>query len=397
MEQDDFLETQNQSEQEEDLENSNAAGYVSAVLHATDWTTETIIGQIKKGNIQLNPDFQRRDAWDQARKSKFIESLILGFPVPQIVLAESKESKGKYLVLDGKQRLLSIIQFWTEDHDPIFEKLKLKGIEILPELNGKTLSDVSNSPVLYDHLNALENQSIRTIVIKNWPNEDFLYHVFLRLNTGSVPLSPQELRQALHPGPFVKFLDAASGKSAAMREILKKSKPDFRMRDAELLLRYFAFKNNITEYKGSLKLFLDSTCNDFNNDWDNIEQVINSQLHELEITHSRIKQIFGNGAYRKWTGKAYENRFNRSIFDVMMFSLSDPNHLHATNGRDADIEQAFKDLCVDDTDFLSSIESTTKSLNATVTRLAKWQNKLSDVLQLQMPAPYLDAAGRIRI
>ncbi|MGN6930399.1 DUF262 domain-containing protein, partial [Neisseria sp. P0015.S010] len=76
-----------------------------------DWTTETIIRQIEKGNIILNPDFQRRDAWNKKKKSQFIESLILGLPIPQIVLAESKDQKGKYIVLDGKQRLLSLRQF----------------------------------------------------------------------------------------------------------------------------------------------------------------------------------------------------------------------------------------------------------------------------------------------
>jgi hypothetical protein len=79
-------------------------------------------------------------------------------------------------------------------------------------------------------------------VIRNWPDEKFLYQVFLRLNTGSVPLSPQELRQALHPGPFSSFVDSFSGSSIEIRYILGLSAPDFRMRDAELVIRYFAFR-----------------------------------------------------------------------------------------------------------------------------------------------------------
>src|SRR5947209_7589571 len=87
-------------------------GSIAAVVNGTDWTTETIVSQLRRGNIQLNPRFQRRDAWKLDRKSRFIESLIVGLPIPQIVLAESKQERGKFIVLDGKQRLLAILQFW---------------------------------------------------------------------------------------------------------------------------------------------------------------------------------------------------------------------------------------------------------------------------------------------
>ncbi|MGZ8225662.1 MAG: DUF262 domain-containing protein [Methylococcaceae bacterium] len=108
IEDEDFREDELQIENEEDIGNLDQNLFSPAGVSGNDWTTETIISQIKKGNIQLNPDFQRRDAWDKSRKSRFIESLILGLPVPQIVLAESKERRGAYIVLDGKQRLLSI-------------------------------------------------------------------------------------------------------------------------------------------------------------------------------------------------------------------------------------------------------------------------------------------------
>src|SRR5438874_2172043 len=88
-----------------------------AVVAATDWTTETLINQLRRGNIALNPRFQRRDAWTTDRKSRFVESLILGLPIPQIVLAERAGEKGRYIILDGKQRMLSLMQFagiWTE-------------------------------------------------------------------------------------------------------------------------------------------------------------------------------------------------------------------------------------------------------------------------------------------
>ena len=82
---------------EEDATQPLPKGSVAAVVSGTDWTTETIVSQLKRGNIDLNPRFQRRDAWNPDRKSRLIESLIVGLPVPQIVLAESKESRGSSL------------------------------------------------------------------------------------------------------------------------------------------------------------------------------------------------------------------------------------------------------------------------------------------------------------
>ncbi|MBQ8133912.1 MAG: DUF262 domain-containing protein [Clostridia bacterium] len=88
--------------------------FSQAVIWGTDWTTETINNQLVKGNIDLNPSFQRRDAWDNGEKSRLIESLMLGLPVPPIILAENKGKKNSYIVIDGKQRLLSIRRFFTE-------------------------------------------------------------------------------------------------------------------------------------------------------------------------------------------------------------------------------------------------------------------------------------------
>jgi hypothetical protein len=74
-------------------------------------TAETVVSQLKRGSIDLNPNFQRRSAWTDKRQSLFIESLILGLPIPQLILAEDKTKKGSFIVIDGKQRLLAILRF----------------------------------------------------------------------------------------------------------------------------------------------------------------------------------------------------------------------------------------------------------------------------------------------
>src|SRR5689334_14819307 len=83
-------ETVSDAEGEEDLSSLTPRAISQSVVFSTDWTTETILRQLDKGNIEMDPAYQRRDAWRAVRKSKFIESLMLGLPIPQLVFAESK-------------------------------------------------------------------------------------------------------------------------------------------------------------------------------------------------------------------------------------------------------------------------------------------------------------------
>ncbi|EIX9614999.1 DUF262 domain-containing protein [Klebsiella pneumoniae] len=393
-----FFEYDEQAENEDDVELAAGTDFSAAVVSGTDWTTETIINQINKNNIQLNPDFQRRDAWDKTRKSNFIESLILGLPIPQLVLAERKEQRGAYIVLDGKQRLLSIRQFAADKNDTVYEQLKLSGLEIRTDLKGKNLHDLKDDADFYNDVAAFENQPIRTVVIKNWPSEEFLYHVFLRLNTGSVQLAPQELRQALHPGAFVSYIDANAPDNEAIKGILKLKKPDFRMRDNELLLRYYALKNFITEYSGDLKKFLDNTCLQFNKDWPRIEHLVSDQFEQLNYAHETISNIFGSNSYKKWFAVDYERKFNRAIFDIMALSFSYPEVRSAVAGREGEVEELFRKLCKDNYAFLTSLETTTKSLKSTHTRISVWFNELNSLLKTNLPTFELDdSINRIKV
>ena len=122
-----------------------------------------------------------------------------------------------------------------------YEKpLKLSGLDIFSKFNRMTYSDIL-SGMYYDDIDAFNNQTIRTVVIKNWKYVEILYLLFLRLNTGSVKLSPQELRQALYPGKFIDYINSTAVESASLKRMLNIKKADFRMRDVEILIRYFAF------------------------------------------------------------------------------------------------------------------------------------------------------------
>lgn len=385
-----------QQETEEEFASPEASANFSAVVTSTDWTTQTILSQLSKGNIELNPNFQRRDAWKANRKSQFIESLILGVPVPQIVLAERKEKRGSYIVIDGKQRLLALKQFAGNganetDSPDGFRSFRLTGLELRKDLNGADFLALQTNPLLDEYLSSFENQTIRTVVIRNWPNEDFLYLVFLRLNTGSVALSPQELRQALHPGPFSSFVDKYSIESTLVRKILRISQPDFRMRDAELVIRYFAFRNFIKTYNGNLKPLLDNATKQLNSSWRTRRNEIETQVTEFESAMQATLDIFGDiGAFRKWNGDKYESSLNRAVFDVMVLYFVDQEVSDLARQNSADVVTAFKTLCENDTEFRASIEGTTKSIESINTRMSKWAAALTQVIGLNDKMRHLE-------
>jgi hypothetical protein len=359
-------------ESEEDLIDLNPALVAQAVVFATDWTADTIIGQLRKGNISLDPSFQRRDAWTVQRKSKFVESIILGLPIPQLVLAENLDHKGTFIVIDGKQRLLSLQQFAGINLEDGIEPLKLNGLEIVEDLNGATYQDLSSDSRRHSQFAAFENQSIRTVIVRNWQKEAVLYLIFHRLNTGSVPLSPQELRQALHPGGFLKFVARYSETSTAVQRVLGLDKPDFRMRDVELLVRYFAFRNRIGVYAGNLKKFLDDTCNEFNKDWRARSAELQKQAKDFDSAVETAFVIFGENAFRKYDGSTYERRFNRAVFDVITYYFALEAVRKKAAGNKLKVRSAFEQLCTKNADFRRAIETTTKSREATTTRFRQW-------------------------
>ena len=372
-------------DQQEELEDLGEAGsQYQAVINQADWTVETIIQQIDKGNIELNPAFQRREAWRAPHKSQYIESLILNVPVPQIVLAERKDKRGKFIVIDGKQRLLALRQFHSSDE--VFPPYRLTGLSIRTDLNGVDYNQLSNNLIHEQDHNALQNSTIRTAVIRNWANETFLYTVFLRLNTGSVPLSPQELRQALHPGEFVSFVDEYSRDAELLHRVMGLSKADPRMRDAELVIRYYAFRNFLDTYVGNLKPLLDTTADRLNKSWVSNQNQIQGQRQDFEAAIDAAMEIFGEDhAFRKWNGIKYERALNRAVFDVIIYYFASAQVRQESVAKAAEVEAAFRALCVNE-HFRAAIEGTTKSIEAIFTRLHMWGERLGALnIGVQLP------------
>lgn len=380
-----FDDSDPENEKEEDIINLATLDLSTMAITGTDWTAETLVSQIQKGNILLNPDFQRRDAWTAKTKSRFIESLLLGLPIPQIILAEQKGKRGSYIVIDGKQRLLSLQQFVIGDEEG--QKLKLTGLEVKTEFNKKTYDELSNG-VSCDEIDAFNNQTIRTVVIKNWPSVEVLYLLFLRLNTGSVKLSPQELRQALYPGDFIKFVNEESAKSTEIQQMLNLKRPDFRMRDVEILIRYYAFKFYLTMYSGSLQAFLDFTCGKLNEDWSMQQENVLLELSEMKSAICATRNIFGaDSAFKKYKNGKYEDKYNRAVIDIMLYYFSQSNYRNAALEKAAEVRGAFENCCMTNPEFLASLETTTKSVSSVKCRFNTWGNILNTTLGTDFSTP----------
>ena len=170
------------------------------------------------------------------------------------------------------------------------------------------------------------------------------------------------------------------------------------MRDTEIALRYIAYKIFIQHYSGNLKQFLDKTTKELNSSWDTQEQKIRVQVKDMNNVLLFTKQTFKEKSYlRKWTGEEFEARKNRAIFEIVLHYFSCPKVRKALQeGNPIRVVEKFKDLCANNSDFRSSIVTTTKSRISNRNRFDIWGNAVGelsgvDVSSLKFPE---DAAIR---
>ncbi|MFZ3153965.1 DUF262 domain-containing protein [Pseudomonas sp.] len=207
--------------------------------------------------LVIQPEYQRLFRWSTQQKSHLIESILLELPVPQIFVIENPD--GVLELIDGLQRVSTILQF-MEPESIGLEQLVLDGCSLIPGLNNITFSGLPLSLRL-----RLKRSPIRVVVIKKQSKGFLRYEMFKRLNTGGSNLEPQEIRNcsARMVGEaginFYNFLVRLSGSEdfSACAEYL--SQPDKEKKAAEeLVLRFFAVKNYINEFKGSVRDWLDN-------------------------------------------------------------------------------------------------------------------------------------------
>ncbi|WP_075575097.1 DUF262 domain-containing protein [Lysobacter antibioticus] len=354
--------------QQEDEDDLGKVSFQDTVVTNADWTIESINLQIRKGNIDLLPSFQRRSAWDHVRKSRLIESIIVGMPVPNVVLAENREHRGRFIVIDGKQRLISIQDF-------LDNKYPLRGLDLRSDLNGKTFEALDNADK-----ERLENSTLRSTLIRNWKDENFLYAAFYRLNAGSLPLSPQELRKALIGGNLIDAIEGYLEKSQSFHSVFG-AQLDKRMRDSELVLRFIAFDRSLETYRGDFKKFLDDTTRHYEQDWNQSQIEVGERFARLDLALATASNIFGEYVFRKWLGSRYERVINRAIFDCLVRYFADEavaKNAAANNGK---VIEAFQRVCGDNA-FKNAIEKSTKTQEATNNRLSIWGQALAEQLDM---------------
>ncbi len=197
--------------------------------------------------LTISPDYQRLFRWEEEKQSRFVESLILEMPVPPIFVIETDD--GVYELIDGLQRISSYLHFRgerlgeTED-----DFLVLHGCDIVDDLNGLTFDRLPKALQI-----KIKRSFVRMEVIKKESEISLKYHMFKRLNTGGELLSAQEIRNCtirLLGSNGINFLEECSKnndfKSVINRVALEKRKTRY---DQELILRFFAIKNDIENYK----------------------------------------------------------------------------------------------------------------------------------------------------
>lgn len=192
--------------------------------------------------------FQRGFVWRRPQMDRFIESLLLGFPIPGIILVLQADKR--YLVLDGQQRLKTLQAYYEGTHaDKVFSL-----VNVADDFKGLTYKTQSD-----EQRRTLDNTFIQATIVRtdgSRPSLESVYQVFERLNSGGTQLTPHEIRIALYPGAFVDLL-AELNNNASWRDIYGPKSP--RVRDHELVLRILALYSRADSYFRPLKKFL----NDF--------------------------------------------------------------------------------------------------------------------------------------
>ena len=189
--------------------------------------------------------FQRDYVWPRSKADRFIESLLLGLPVPGVFLV--KEPSGVLLVLDGHQRLQTLRSFYRGTIGG--GEYRLSNVQ--ERFVGKRYHDLDTE----DRRRIDDSIIHATIVRQDQPTEDqsSIYVIFERLNTGGVNLQPQEIRVALYHGEFAEVLQSLNEDACWRKLYGPKSK---RLKDLELILRFFAFFYYGERYESPMKSFL---------------------------------------------------------------------------------------------------------------------------------------------
>ncbi len=293
----------------EDSEESTAAVIYDISSYGADLDIEGLVKRLKRGDIFI-PPFQRDYVWNQAEASRLVESLLLGLPVPGVFFAKEGESN-KLSVIDGQQRLKSLLFFYEgffnpKEGDTRKKVFRLKNVQ--KQFENKTYEELDE-----EYRIKLDDSIIHATIIKQEsPDNDntSIYHVFERLNTGGRKLTPQEIRSAIYIGKLNELI-AELNDYNSWRELF--GKKNNRLKDQEMILRFFTMYKSIGNYSKPLKEYLNKFNSRYKNPTD--EEIDNLSII-FRKTSDLILEKFGKSAFRP------DRVFNAAAFEVLMVGIA---------------------------------------------------------------------------
>lgn len=287
-----------------------------------------IFDRLSFGEIELQPDFQRKDrVWPEPRKSKLIESILMGLPLPVFYFAE--KPNGDWIIVDGLQRITTIYDFMRGD-------FPLNGLDVLEELNGKRFSGLERA----EQRKIREYPLTAHLIDMATDKDNIIVELFHRINTYGVKLSEQEIRSALNQGTSVKFLRYLASTPEFKSATNEKIKSD-RQKDMELCLSALSFmirgyKNFDNQYNKYLSETMES-MNVYALELEN-ETKIDDGEAKLSLGHNPFytlidekfkrglniaERVFGEYAFKKIPSTAKNVPISKPLFELIVTYFSE--------------------------------------------------------------------------
>jgi Protein of unknown function DUF262 len=351
-----------------------------------NFSLREVVEQIRDGEIDLSPDFQRDFVWKKRQRTRLVESILLGIPLPAFYFNQDKE--GRYQVVDGVQRLSSISLFMKDGH--VLEKTDL---EYLQNLHGSNYTQLDPAA-----LRRFRSTQIVVHVIEPQTPEEVKYDIFGRVNTLGSPLSPQEIRHAMSKDRSRRFLKglaetkyfdeatewqywrrSAAGDNGWIRD-------SGRMTDRELVLRFCAFSSYLEEdyrKQSSLDAFLVEFTKRLDGNSDTGIAIDDEGLEKLRANFERAMEnavrILEKAAFRRWPpAQKRRGPINRAVFESQAIALAD-YPLVALLEKKEQIAHNFR-CAFDDAQYARSVTVGTGDPNAIARRLSRTKEILSGLL-----------------
>lgn len=329
------------------------------LFNITSWGADLsfreIITMYEEGEL-LKPELQRKYVWDKPEASRFIESLLLGLPVPSIFLAESKDETK--LIVDGYQRIMTVYDYVRGIFSKDGKTFKLTNSKRINERwRGKAFSELSEADQ-----RKIRKSSIHAIIfVQTEPKggDSSLFQIFERINTGGKTLTAQEIRNCVYQGDFNSLLFELN-EDDNWRALLGKDDPDPRMLDLEFILRFFALQDERVVNSDKRQISLKQHLNTFMDEATpkNIDQFRESFESVMYLIHSTLGKV----AFQNWSSESSEfsGRFSPTIFDAI--SIAAANALSGGMTIDeGSFRRRHKKLLIDDDFITFTTERTTNT------------------------------------